>query len=64
MQTRLDRYFEAFEMSAMKPELCNQKVEDLTTRQGELDAEKYELEARRERLDMPAIDKEMLSSLL
>jgi len=48
----------------MKPELCHEKVEDLTARLGELEAEKRELEARRARLEMPAIDKDMLASLV
>ncbi len=63
-QARLDRYFDAFETGAMKPELCHEKVEDLTARQEELEAEKRELEARRARLEMPAIDKDMLASLV
>ena len=51
-QARLDRYFDAFETGAMKPELCHEKVEDLTARLGELEAEKRELEARRARLEI------------
>jgi site-specific DNA recombinase len=29
-KAKLDRYFEAFEAGTMKPDLCNQKVKDLT----------------------------------
>jgi site-specific DNA recombinase len=29
-RAKLDRYFEAFEAGTMKPDLCNQKVKDLT----------------------------------
>ena len=40
------------------------KVEDLNARIEELDAERRDPEERRERLEIPAIDREMLSSLL
>ncbi len=59
-----DRYFEAFEAGALKPEICNEKVEDLRTLLEELDVEKRELEARRKRLELPAIDRDMLRSLV
>ncbi len=48
----------------MKAELCNEKVAGLRARVQEKEAEKQGLEARRERLELPAIDKEMLMSLL
>lgn len=60
----LDRYFEAFEAGTMKPELCNEKIEDLNDRIAELETEKRELEARRKRLELPAIDRAMLSALI
>jgi len=63
-QGTIDRYFEAFEAGTLKAELCNEKVRDLRTRMEEMEGEKRSLEARREQLELPAIDKEMLSSLL
>ena len=63
-QTRVDRYFEAFEAGTMKPELCSERIQDLNARVEELEAEKHELESRRKRLELPAIDKEMLSGLV
>ena len=63
-QTTIDRYFEAFEAGTLKAELCNEKVRDLRSRMEELESEKRSLEARRQRLELPAIDKEMLRSLL
>ncbi|MBW6503136.1 zinc ribbon domain-containing protein [bacterium] len=60
----IDRYFEAFEAGTMKAELCNEKVRNLRTRMEELEGEKRGLEARRERLELPAIDKEMLASIM
>ena len=63
-QARIDRYFEAFEAGTLKPELCNKKVQDLNARLDELAAEKRELEGRRKRLELPVIDREMLSGLV
>ena len=63
-QARIDRYFEAFEAGTMKPELCSERIQDLNARLEELDAENRELEGRRKRLELPAIDKEMLSGLV
>ena len=63
-QARIDRYFEAFEAGTLKPELCNEKIQDLNARLEELDAEQRELEGRRKRLALPAIDQEMLSGLV
>jgi site-specific DNA recombinase len=60
----IDRYFDAFEAGTLKAELCNEKVRDLRSRLLELEAEKLGLEARRERLALPAIDKEMLASIV
>jgi len=60
----LDRYFEAFESGTMKPSLCNEKIEDLNARITELEEERKELEARRERLNLPEIDKAMLPAIL
>ena len=52
-RARLDRYFEAFEAGTMKPQLCDEKIQDLSARLEELQAEKHELEDRRERLELP-----------
>ena len=60
----VNRYFEAFEAGTLKPEMCNEKVSDLNARIRELEIEKKGLEARRERLELPAIDKEMLRGIL
>jgi len=60
----IDRYFEAFEAETMKPEVCMEKVDDLRARIEQLEDEKRDLEERRERLDIPALDKEMLSRLV
>ncbi|HNO80300.1 MAG TPA: recombinase family protein [Phycisphaerae bacterium] len=60
----IDRYFGAFEAGTLKAELCNRKVQDLQGHLDQLDAEKSELEARRERLKLRAIDREMLAKLV
>ncbi len=60
----IDRYFEAFEAETMKPEVCTQKVDDLNARIEQLEDEKMDLEERRQRLEIPAIDRELLSDLL
>ncbi len=64
VRATIDRYFEAFETQTMRPEVCTQKVDDLNARIGELEAERRDLEERRKRLEIPAIDQEMLSGLL
>ena len=48
----------------MKPDLCNQKVQDLKSQMRELGVEKQELEARRERLELLPVDRMMLSRLV
>lgn len=63
-QTALDRYFKAFEAGKLEAEVCNEQVRNLRARLEELDVEKRELEARRKRLELPAIDQEMLIALL
>ena len=63
-QTRLDRYFEAFEAGTMTAEICTQRVQDLQARLEELEAEKRELEARRKRLELPALDRAKLAGLM
>jgi site-specific DNA recombinase len=63
-QATLDRYFEAFEAGTLKAELCNEKVGDLRVRLEKLEKEKRDLEARRERLELPAIDRDMLASIV
>ena len=40
------------------------KVDDLNARVGQLEDEKRDLDERRKRLDLPAIDREMLSALV
>ena len=45
-QTRIDRYFEAFEAGTPKPALCNEKVQSLNARLEELKAERQALEGR------------------
>ena len=59
----VDRYFEAFEAGTLKAELCNEKVAGLRARLMEMEEERQGLEARRERLELPAIDRAMLASL-
>ena len=63
-QAAMDRYFGAFEAGTLTPELCDEKVRDLCARLQELEAEKRNLEARRERLELPAVDREMLGALM
>jgi len=63
-RAKIDRYFEAFENGTMKPDMCSEKVKDRNATLEALSAEKRELEARRKRLELPAIDREMLSRLL
>ena len=64
IDSTIERYFAAFETGTMKPEVCSQKVEDLKAQINELEVEKGDLEVRRTRLELPAIDKEMLTSLV
>ena len=54
----------ALAAGTLKAELCNEKVRDLRTRIEELASEKRDLQARRERLELPAIDRDMLSALV
>ena len=63
-QARIDKYFEAFEEGKLKPEVCNEKVEDLNVQIKELESEKKELEARRKRLELPALDKELIGKIV
>ncbi len=64
IQGKIDRYFKAFEDGSLEPQVCSAKVKDLKAQVDDLESEKRELQARRERLELPAIDKEMLTSLL
>ncbi|HEX8044041.1 hypothetical protein [Candidatus Deferrimicrobium sp.] len=48
----------------MKPDLCNQKVKDLTTTLEALEVERRKLAVRKARLTIPPVDKEMLSGIL
>ncbi len=63
-QGAIDRYFDAFEAGTLKAELCNEKVGNLRTRLEALEGERQSLESRRERLQLPAIDREMLNSIV
>jgi site-specific DNA recombinase len=63
-QAAIDRYFRAFEAETLEASLCNEKVKDLRTQISALEAEKRDLEARRAKLALPAIDQEMLSGLV
>lgn len=60
----MDRYFEAFEAGTLTPELCNEKVGDLRPRLEELEGKKRDLEAPRERLKLPAADRDMLEEIV
>ncbi len=60
----IERYFEAFEAGTLKAELCNEKIAGLRARVQEMEVEKQGLEARRERLELPAIDREMPASIM
>jgi hypothetical protein len=64
VRATIDRYFAAFEAQTMRPELCMQKVEALNAQVEALASEKRALEERREHLEIPAIDRDMLSGLL
>lgn len=61
---RIERYFDAFEAGTLKPEVCNEKVQDLNSQVGELEVEKRKLEACRESLALPILDKKHLAGLL
>jgi site-specific DNA recombinase len=63
-QGAIDRYFRAFEAGTLDASLCNEKVKDLRARLAEMEVQKRDLEARRRKLELPAIDQEMLSGLV
>jgi len=63
-QGAIDRYFEAFETGTLKADLCSEKVGELKARLVGLEAERRDLENRRNRLELPAIDLEMLTSFV
>ncbi|MCK4415308.1 MAG: recombinase zinc beta ribbon domain-containing protein [Candidatus Eisenbacteria sp.] len=63
-QAAIDRYFRAFEAGKLEPSLCNEKVKTLRAQIDELEAARRDLEDRRERLELPAIDREMLADLI
>ena len=48
----------------MTPRLAGEKVDDLNGRLAELEAERDELELRRERLALPALDRDLLAKIL
>jgi hypothetical protein len=61
---RVDRYLEAFETGRLDADTCNGKVRDLKARLAELEAERTDLEERRERLSLPELDREFLRKTL
>ena len=63
-QGAIDRYFEAFETGKLMAEVCSEKVGDLKARVVGLEAERRDLETRRNRLELPAIDLETLTSFV
>ena len=64
VQTKLDRYFAAFETGAMEPSVCNERVQDLRAQLEQLEAQQGALEARREALDIPAIKQDFIDQIL
>ncbi len=64
VRSRTERYLEAFETGKLDADTCNQKVRDLKSRRAELEGERTELESRRERLSLPAMDREFLRRTL
>ena len=64
VRSRIERYLEAFETGKLDTDTCNQKVRDLKARLAELEGERTELESRRERLSLPAMDREFLRRTL
>lgn len=64
VQAATDRYFKAFEAGELEASLCNEKVKALRAQLDELETARKDLEARRETLELPAIDRQMLASLL
>ena len=64
VRARTERYLEAFETGKLDADTCNQKVRDLKARLAELEGERTELESRRERLSLPAMDREFLRRTL
>ena len=64
VQTKLDRYFAAFETGTMEPSVCNERVQDLRTQLEQLEAQQEALEARRGALDIPAIKQDFIDQIL
>jgi site-specific DNA recombinase len=64
VQGAIDRYFEAFETGTLKAELCSEKVGELKARLVGLETERRDTETRRNHLELPAIDFEMLTSFV
>ncbi len=63
-QSRIDRYFDAFEQGKLKPELCSDKVEALTAQLEGLHDQKRELDEKMKQLELPMIDRKMLCGLI
>ena len=62
--SRVARYLEAFETGKLQADICNEKVRELKARLAELGAERHDLEERRQRLNLPAMDREFLGKTL
>ena len=66
VRARVERYLETFETSKLDADSCNGTVRDLKDKErlAELDAERTDLEERRERLSLPELDREFLRKTL
>ncbi len=60
----LNKYFSAFETGSLKPELCGGRIQELQDRFGQLAERRKALEARRESLRLPALDRDMLAACI
>ena len=64
VRKRVERYLGAFETGKLEPDICNEKVGELKARLAELEAERTDLEERRERLSLPEMDRQFLEKIL
>jgi len=64
LRSRLDRYFAAFEDGSLKPEVCGEKTEDLNRQVLALEAELRKLRERRQQLELPALDRAAVATLM
>ena len=60
----MERYLDAFETGKLDVDTCNRKVREFKERLAELEAERADLEERRERLSLPELDREFLREML